>query len=372
MTNLVQFPALGLEFEISRIAFNLFGLPIYWYGLIIGIGVLLAIAFVVKQAPLFGIDADRMIDVILIGLVLGIIGARLYYVLFVSNIEYETLWDVINLRDGGLGIYGGIIFGFLGALLGCKWRKVPVLPMFDVVAMGFLIGQSIGRWGNFFNQEAFGGNTTNPLGMISPATTAYLSSQQSFLLEQGITADPLLPVHPTFLYESLWCALGFLLLFLYRKHRRFNGEIALFYAIWYGTGRFFIEGLRTDSLLFMGLRISQIVAVVSVLCALGIWLYVRMRVGKKPLQVPDIPPRTTTVRVPTDDGIQRVEISWPANEPMPSKEKRLEMAEALLQTQVALQEKEPDIESKHEQKDSSKTQDTQEATKSDVQSEKEV
>ncbi len=331
MTNLVQFPGLGLEFEISRVAFSLFGLNVYWYGLLIGLGVILAILFVTKQAPAFGVDPDKMIDVILLGLVCGIVGARLYYVLFVSNIEYHSLWDVINLRDGGLGIYGGIILGFLGAFIGCKWRKVPILPLFDLVAMGFLIGQCIGRWGNFFNQEAFGTNTSLPWGMISPATTAYLASQQDFLMQQGIAADPFLPVHPTFLYESLWCALGFLLLFLYRKHRRFNGEIALFYAIWYGTGRFFIEGLRTDSLLFMGLRVSQIVAAVSVLAALGIWVAVRLRVGKTPLHIPEISPRSMTVRVKTDTGVERVEITWPANEAMPDKEARLAMAKAILQ-----------------------------------------
>ncbi len=338
MTNLVQFPGLGLEFEISRVAFTLFGIPIYWYGVLIGLGVFLAIAFALWQGPKFGLDADRMIDVIAVGLVSGVVGARLYFVLFISTIEYHTFWGLVNLRDGGLAIYGGIIFGFLGALAACKWRKVPVLPMFDLVAMGFLIGQALGRWGNFTNQEAFGSNTTLPWGMMSPATTAYLMGQQASLAQAGIVVDPLLPVHPTFLYESLWCALGFLLLLAYKKHRRFNGEIALFYVMWYGLGRFFIEGLRTDSLMFMGLRVSQVVAAVSVLAALCVWLAARMRTAGKPLQIPVPPPRTARVKVNTDDGPAMVEISWPATEKAPAKEERLKLALAVLAEEVGDEE----------------------------------
>ncbi len=330
MTNLVQFPGLGLEFEVSRVAFSLFGFPVYWYGVVIGLGVFLAIAFALQQGPKFGLDTDRMIDVIAVGLVSGVIGARLYYVLFISTIQYNTFWDLVNLRDGGLAIYGGIIFGFLGALAACKWRKVPVLPMFDLVAMGFLIGQAFGRWGNYTNQEAFGANTSLPWGMLSPATTAYLMGQQSALAGVGVTVDPLLPVHPTFLYESLWCVLGFLLLFLYKKHRRFNGEIALFYVIWYGLGRFFIEGLRTDSLMFLGLRVSQVVAAASVLAALCVWLAARLRTAGKPLQIPVPPPRTARVKVAGADGPAVVEISWPATEKAPGREERQKLALALL------------------------------------------
>ena len=143
---------------------------------------------------------------------------------------------------GGVGIYGAIIAAFLSGWLLCKWRRVPVLPMFDLAAMGFLIGQCIGRWGNFVNQEAFGTNTTLPWGMISENTTAYLSSVQAALAAQGVTVDPSLPVHPTFLYESLWCLAGFILLALYEKHRRFHGEVMLMYVMWYGLGRFFHRG----------------------------------------------------------------------------------------------------------------------------------
>ncbi len=335
MTTLVQFPGLGLEFEINRVAFTLFGVPIYWYGVLIGLGVLLAIAFALSQAPRFGLDADRMIDVIVIGLVCGVIGARVYFVIFDTTLEYNTFFDLINLRGGGLAIYGGVIFGFLGALLGCKLRKVPVLPMFDLTAMGFLVGQCLGRWGNFFNQEAFGNNTALPFGMLSPATTAYLAANQAVLAAEGVTVYPAQPVHPTFLYESLWCALGFLLLFCYRKKRKFNGEIALFYIMWYGLGRFFIEGLRTDSLMVGPLRVSQVVAAASVLAAFCIWLAARLRTAGKPLAVPTPPPRTARVKLAGEDGPTTVVISWPAGQKAPTKEERVKLAREQLAGEAA-------------------------------------
>ena len=164
--------------------------------------------------------------------------------------------------------------------LACKWRKLDVLNVFDITATCFLLGQGIGRWGNFVNQEAFGTNTTAPWGMISEGTTAYLKSVQGNLAAQGIMVDPSLPVHPTFLYESLWCLLGFAVLMVYFKNRKFKGEMVCLYAIWYGIGRFFIEGLRTDSLETMGgLRTSQLVALVTI--AAGIIIIIFMAVKRK-------------------------------------------------------------------------------------------
>ena len=228
MTNLVTFPGLGLSFEIIG------GINIYWYGVVIAVGIMLAMVFAFRHCAEFGIDGDTMVDVIVVGVVMAIVCARIYYVAM-----------------GGLA---------------CKWRKIPVLPMFDLTAMGFLIGQCLGRWGNFFNQEAFGCNTTLPWGMYSAATEAYLRGS-TVTVPNGVTIDPTMPVHPTFLYESIWCLVGFVALRLYMKKRRFNGDIALLYAIWYGLGRFWIEGLRTDSLLLvpaLGLRASQLVAAVAV------------------------------------------------------------------------------------------------------------
>ena len=265
MTNLVQFPGLGLSFELDRVAFSIGGADIYWYGVCIAFGLCLALVFAFRRCTEFGIDADSMVDVILVGVVLGIASARLYYVAM-APYNYDTIWDVLAVRDGGLAIYGGIIGAFVFGGLACKWRGVPVLPMFDLAGMGFLIGQGCGRWGNFFNQEAFGCNTTLPWGMFSEATEEYLMGS-TVTVPKGVTIDPTMPVHPTFLYESIWCFVGLALLTAYIKKRKFNGDIALRYLIWYGAGRFWIEGLRTDSLLLvpsLGLRASQLVAAAAV------------------------------------------------------------------------------------------------------------
>lgn len=325
--SVVEFPGLGIEMNVPRVAFELFGIPIYWYGVCIGVGMLLAMIFAFRKSESVGVDSDRMIDVIAIGLLLAIIGGRLYFVIF-SDGDYSTLREIVHIRAGGIAIYGGIIGGFVGAAIGCKWRKVPMLPMFDLAGIGFLIGQACGRWGNFFNQEAFGTNTTLPWGMISPETTAYLASQQAKLATEGILVDPLMPVHPTFLYESLWCLLGFVLLALYLNKRRFNGEVFLMYIMWYGLGRTFIEGLRTDSLMIQGLgmRVSQVLAATSVLVAFAMWIFARVRTAGKPLVVPVIPPRTEKIRIQTESGEQQVEISWPANDKAPSKQEKIEIA----------------------------------------------
>lgn len=284
----VEFPVLGLEFDISRVAFSIGNMPIYWYGIVIGLGFALALVFAFANAKRFGIDADRMTDVIILTTICAVLCARAYYVIF-APFEYQSFWDMINIRDGGLAIYGGVIGAVIFGILFSKWRKVPVLPMLDLASMGFLIGQGIGRWGNFFNQEAFGTNTTLPWGMYSDGTAAYLSSVQSTLAAQGITVDPSMPVHPTFLYESIWCLLGFVLLALYIPRRRFHGEIALMYAAWYGAERCLVEGLRTDSLMLGGVRISQLVAGVSVVAALALLFCLRRKYKDVPLVVPALP-----------------------------------------------------------------------------------
>ena len=263
----VQFPGLGLEFTIDRVALSIGRFNIYWYGVVIAAGMLLAMAFAFHYAADFGIDSDRLVDVVCIGTVMAIVCARIYYIAF-APFKYESVWDMIDIRQGGIAIYGAIIGAFVFGGLAARWRKVPLLPLFDLVGMGFLIGQGIGRWGNFVNQEAFGTNTTLPWGMYSEGTEAYLKSVQ-VTLPAGMTVDPTAPVHPTFLYESIWCLLGFLVLAAFYKKRRFNGQIFLSYIIWYGLGRAWIEGLRTDSLLIgsTGLRASQLVAIGSVIVA---------------------------------------------------------------------------------------------------------
>ena len=286
LTNLVQFPGLGLSFEINRVAFSIGRFNVYWYGVCIAFGICLALVFAFRHSVEFGVDADSMVDVILIGIVLGIVSARAYYVAM-APFKYESIWEMIAIRDGGLAIYGGIIGAFLFGGLACKWRGVPVLPMFDLTAMGFLLGQCCGRWGNFFNQEAFGCNTTLPWGMYSEATRDYLMGS-TVTAQSGMTIDPNLPVHPTFLYESIWCLVGFILLFRYIKKRKFNGDIALRYMIWYGAGRFWIEALRTDSLMLVpsiGLRVSQLIAGIAVAAGVAAEIYFTRKAEGKPLMV---------------------------------------------------------------------------------------
>lgn len=288
MVNHVSFPGLGLEMEINRVAFTVFGVPIYWYGVCIALGLLLGMLYAFCYAKSYGIDADRMVDVIFVSTIAAIIGGRAYYVA-TAPFEYQSVWEMIDIRLGGIAIYGGVIGAFLMGALMCRLRKVPMLPMFDLAAQGFLIGQCIGRWGNFFNQEAFGGNTTLPWGMISENTQQYLQSVQQTLAAQGMTVDPSMPVHPTFLYESIWCGLGFLLLWRYSKHRRFHGEMTLLYVMWYGFERFFVEGLRTDSLMVGNVRISQAVAALSVVAALVAWVVLRRKYRGVPLVIPALP-----------------------------------------------------------------------------------
>ena len=283
----VQFPGLGLEFTINRVALSIGGFNIYWYGVIIAAGMVLAMLFAFRNADDFGINSDRLIDVILVGAVMAIVCARIYYIVF-APFKYESIWQMIDIRQGGIAIYGAVIGAFVFGGLMAKIRRIPILPLFDLVGICFLIGQGVGRWGNFVNQEAFGSNTTLPWGMYSEGTYNYLLSVQATLAAEGVTVDPTQPVHPTFLYESIWCFVGFLLLFRYIKKRRFNGDIALRYMIWYGAGRFWIEALRTDSLLLvpsLGLRASQLVAAAAVVGGVALEIFLTRKYKSKPLMV---------------------------------------------------------------------------------------
>ena len=280
MTYHVQFPGLGLEFTLDRVAFTVFGMPIYWYGILIATGLALAIVFAFSHARRFGIDSDRMVDVILIGTVCAVIGGRAFYVA-TAPFEYASFAEMLDIRLGGVAIYGAVIAAFLSGYFACRWRKVPILPMFDLAGMGFLLGQGIGRWGNFVNQEAFGTNTTLPWGMYSARTEAYLRGVAGELAAQGVVVEPTAPVHPTFLYESLWCLLGLVLLLRYSNHRRYDGELALLYVAWYGAERCVVEGLRTDSLMWGSLRVSQVLAGVSCVAALVAWAIGRRRAKRR-------------------------------------------------------------------------------------------
>lgn len=284
----VAFPGLGLDFSLNQPFFSIFGFKIYYYGIIITLGLILGLIYAFKNFRKVGVDPDKAIDCVLGGIVGGIIGARLYYVIFTWDefgLDFQSaqaFWAsflrLFNTREGGMAIYGGIIGALLVGVLIAKWRKINVKALLDVIGVGFLIGQGVGRWGNFVNIEAFGSNTTLPWGMTSTVITNYLASKQEYFASVGITVDPNLPVHPCFLYESLWCLLGFVLLAFYMKHRKFDGEVFLLYLAYYGAGRMIIEGFRTDSLMIGALRVSQILAALLVVASVIAILVTRSRI----------------------------------------------------------------------------------------------
>ena len=279
MTDLISFPGLGFEVEVNRIAFSLGSIEIYWYAVIIATGFMLAMLFAFKNAKRFGIDSDRIVDVIVFAMILGIVGARAYYVAFQWDMYKDNLIEIFNIRGGGLGFYGGIIGGMLGLAVGCKLRDQKILPFLDLAGGAVLIGQGIGRWGNFVNSEAFGCNTNLPWGMTSPKIAAYIARHSEETM--GAVMDPNLPVHPTFLYESLWCALGLLVFCYVMKKRKFDGEMFLFYLGWNGFGRMLIEGLRTDSLMIGPFRISQLLGAIMFIFAVCAYLYAMKLVKSK-------------------------------------------------------------------------------------------
>ncbi len=277
MAHWIAFPKLGLEFDVpqSVVQFSLFGMDIdiRWYGLLIAIGFALAVVYANVRAPKLGIDRDRMMDVVLITAVVAVLCTRMYYVLFSDPAYYFSHPEkILAIWDGGLGIYGGIIGAFVCGFVMCRIKKISARTMFDLAAIGFLIGQGIGRWGNFFNQEAYGANTDLPWGMTGDIIQSGVN---------GAVADQTAPVHPTFLYESLWCLLGALVLhIMFVKCYRFRGQIFASYLIWYGAERFLVEGLRSDSLMIGALRVSQLVAIVAIV--IGVLLLILLpRYDKK-------------------------------------------------------------------------------------------
>ncbi|MDR0947728.1 MAG: prolipoprotein diacylglyceryl transferase [Ruminococcus sp.] len=279
--NIVEFPKLGWSFDINPEAFKIFGLSFRWYAIIIAVGLWLAVTYCFPKIRKNGIDDDKAFDCILAGVIGAIIGARVYYVIMTLD-EYEwTIGRFFSYRQGGLAIYGGIIGAVLFAYIMARIRKIKFIPLLDIAASGFFLGQCIGRWGNFFNQEAFGSNTDLPWGMSSQRIYNYLMyNQSSIFAETGVWVQPEMPVHPTFLYESLWCLIGFLILHFFSKRRKFDGECILFYCLWYGTGRAFIEGLRTDSLMMGGMRASQVLAIITAAAALVLIIVLRQRAIK--------------------------------------------------------------------------------------------
>lgn len=264
-------------------------LTIRWYGVIIAFGLVLAVLFGGRKAYVWKMDINKMLDVLIYGALGGIVGARLYYVFSEWDKYSANPEKIFAIWEGGLAIYGGLIGGILVALVVCKVEKLNILNLLDLCGMSFLIGQGIGRWGNFANQEAFGTNTDLPWGMYSVKTEAYLTH----LVAEGtdIAVDPSLPVHPTFLYESLWCLLSFVILFIVcQKFRKFSGQIFLGYGFLYGLERAVVEGLRTDSL-YIGdtnIRISQLLSLILVIVCGTLLVVFTVKYTKNPKPIEGI------------------------------------------------------------------------------------
>lgn len=252
--NLVGFPRLGLgPFSISHTAFSIGFLSVQWYGIIIVLGMALACLYAFWRMKSVPLVVDDMLDIALVCIPSGIVGARLYYVL-TSLENYPAFWDAFKIWEGGLAIYGGIIGGFIGIFAVCRHKKKSLLRVLDCIAPGVMIGQLVGRWGNFVNAEAYG--VIGPYDFLGHTfDAASLAEHNPFIM----TVNGMY-VHPTFLYESVWNLIGFLLINAFWKHKKYDGQILLLYLTWYGFGRAVIEGFRGDSLYIGSLRISQLLA----------------------------------------------------------------------------------------------------------------
>ena len=256
----ISFPDLGLELNPSRIAFTVFGKDVYWYGIIIALGFALAVIYGMRRVKAFGLTEDNILDMLFVAVPSAIVCARLYYCIFNWKAYASNPISVLYIWEGGIAIYGAVIGAVVSVLIFCKVKKMPFGPYGDIGALGLLIGQMVGRWGNFMNREAHG-------------------EFYDGFLKMGIDTGngEVLYYHPTFLYESVWNLIGFILLHFYSKKRKFDGEVFILYVAWYGLGRAWIEGLRTDSLYLFGtgIRVSQFLAAASAVLAIAILVYIR-------------------------------------------------------------------------------------------------
>lgn len=297
----IRFPNLGIELEKVIDGFQIGNFDLRLYGIIIALGFVLAYVLISKEAKRTGQDPEMYLDFMLWVVVPAILGARIYYVLF-SLDEYvkegqslgDTILGMLNIRGGGLAIYGGIIAGAITLLIFAKKRKVNTMLMLDTMCMGLLVGQILGRWGNFFNREAFGGYTDSLFAMAIPvdwfgSKNYLLSTVNNGIITQEMIDNVLvvegkefIQVHPTFLYESVWNLGVLLVIFLYRRRKKFDGEMVAMYIWGYGLGRVWIEGLRTDSLMLFGMnfKTSQLLAALCVIGASIYIVYKRMQLSK--------------------------------------------------------------------------------------------
>lgn len=275
MHTFIDFPHLGIHLENMGKTITLFGIDIAYYGITIAIGMLAGIFVATQVAKRTGQKQDDYVDLAIFGIIFGVIGARIYFVIFSWDMYKDNLLEIFNTRHGGLAIYGGVIAAVITVFVVAHVKKIPVGLMLDTGGCGLITGQMIGRWGNFFNREAFGEYTDGLFAMRLPLDAVRSGDVTEKMREHMETIDGVscIQVSPTFLYESVWCLLVLILLLVYTRHKKFNGEVFLIYLAGYGAGRFWIESLRTDQLLLPGtaIPVSQLLAGVLVIVSV-LWI----------------------------------------------------------------------------------------------------
>ena len=267
MHRTIDFPNLGIHLKSVGDHITVFGFDIAYYGIVIGIGILAGLMLAVMEAKRTHQNVEDYYDLAIYGVIFSIIGARAYYVIFSWDMYKDDIKSIINIREGGLAIYGGVITAIIVVFIFAKIKKISPFLLFDTGGFGLITGQMIGRWGNFFNREAFGEYTNGLFAMRLPVDAVRSSDITDLMRKPMETVDGVsyIQVSPTYLYESMWCFALLILLLLYRRHKKFQGEVFLMYLFGYGVGRFWIEGLRTDQLQFFnGVAVSQVLAAVLV------------------------------------------------------------------------------------------------------------
>ena len=283
MHTTIDFPNFGIHLASVGKTVSLFHIDIAYYGIVIGLGILAGLFVAVMEAKRSGQNPDTYYDLVIYAVIFSIIGARIYYVIFSWDMYKDDLKSIFNIRQGGLAIYGGVIAAIITVIVFAKVKKLSALLIFDTAGLGLVTGQMIGRWGNFFNREAFGEYTDNLFAMKLPVDAVRPGDITDMMRQHMVTENGVayIQVHPTFLYESLWCLMILVLLLLYRRHKKFDGEVFLMYLCGYGLGRVWIEGLRTDQLWIPGTEIpvSQVLAGVIVVVSITLIVYNRRKVN---------------------------------------------------------------------------------------------
>lgn len=285
MHRTIDFPNIGIHLKSVGDHITVFGFDITYYGMLIGLGILAGIFIAAAEAKRSGQNSEDYFDLAIYAVIFSIIGARIYYVIFSWDMYKDDLLSIFNTRQGGLAIYGGVIAAVITVIIYARIKKMSAPLIFDTAGLGLVAGQMIGRWGNFFNREAFGEYTNNLLAMKLPVDAVRGSDITELMRKHMEQVDGVsyIQVHPTFLYESLWCLMVLVIMLIYRKYKKFDGEVFLIYLLGYGVGRAWIEGLRTDQLLLPGVGwpVSQVLAGIITVVSLGLIIYKRFKIRQE-------------------------------------------------------------------------------------------